>query len=164
LNDPHAVPIRSLAAVRREGAKCRRCGLYRGATQVVPGEGKVGAGLMLVGEQPGDSEDVAGKPFVGAAGRVLDRALMEADVPRGKVFVTNAVKHFKYEFRGKRRPHKRPNAGEIEACRWFGDRHFRAGDRGDDWRPPDRLFQVFPLISRCLLACGTHSIVTVWSE
>ena len=105
----------------REEAACRRCDLYRHATQVVPGEGDRGAALMLVGEQPGDREDLAGKPFVGAAGRILDRALAEAGIPRGKVFVTNAVKHFKYEWRGKRRLHKKPDAGEIEACRWWLD-------------------------------------------
>ena len=85
----------------------------------MPGKGKTGAALMLVGEQPGDSEDRAGKPFVGPAGRVLDRALAEAEIRRSEVFVTNAVKHFKYEWRGKRRLHKRPDAGEIEACRWW---------------------------------------------
>ena len=111
----------SLATLRRREAECRRCGLYRHATQVVPGEGDRGAALMLVGEQPGDREDLAGRPFVGPAGRILDRALAEAGVPRGKVFVTNAVKHFKYELRGKRRLHKRPDAGEIEACRWWLD-------------------------------------------
>jgi DNA polymerase len=102
-----------------EEAECRRCPLYQNATQVVPGEGAAGAYLMVVGEQPGDREDVAGKPFVGPAGRILDRALEEAGIARGKVFVTNAVKHFKYEQRGKRRLHKRPNADEIEACRWW---------------------------------------------
>ena len=87
----------------------------------MPGEGPLGAPLMLIGEQPGDSEDRTGKPFVGPAGRILDRALGDAGIPRGKVFVTNAVKHFKYEWRGKRRLHKRPDAGEIEACRWWLD-------------------------------------------
>ena len=76
---------------------------------------------MLVGEQPGDSEDIAGKPFVGPAGQILDRALADAGIERRRVFVTNAVKHFKYEWRGKRRLHKRPDAGEIEACRWWLD-------------------------------------------
>jgi uracil-DNA glycosylase len=87
----------------------------------VPGEGELGAALMLVGEQPGDSEDRAGKPFVGPAGRILDRALADAGIPRGGAFVTNAVKHFKYDLRGKRRLHKRPDAGEIEACHWWLD-------------------------------------------
>lgn len=121
MNDLFAASITSLAALRREEAHCRRCELYRHATQVVPGEGELGAALMLVGEQPGDSEDRAGKPFVGPAGRILDRALAEAGIPRGGAFVTNAVKHFKYELRGKRRLHKRPDAGEIEACHWWLD-------------------------------------------
>lgn len=102
-------------------AVCRRCPLFRNATQVVPGEGAAGAAVMLVGEQPGDREDLAGKPFVGPAGRVLDRALGDAGIVRSRVFVTNAVKHFKYEWRGKRRLHKQPNAGEIERCRWWLD-------------------------------------------
>jgi DNA polymerase len=88
---------------------------------VVPGEGPAGAALMLVGEQPGDREDLAGKPFVGPAGRLLDTALAAAGVARERVFVTNAVKHFKYEQRGKRRLHQRPDAGEIEQCRWWLD-------------------------------------------
>jgi DNA polymerase len=121
LNDLFAAPVASLAGLRRDEAECRRCDLYRDATQVVPGEGKAGAVLMLVGEQPGDREDLAGKPFVGPAGRILDRALDEAGIPRGQVFVTNAVKHFKYEWRGKRRLHKKPDAGEIEACRGWLD-------------------------------------------
>jgi uracil-DNA glycosylase len=111
----------TLAALSRDEAQCQRCGLYREATQVVPGEGSPDAALMLVGEQPGDQEDLAGRPFVGPAGHILERALGEAGVPRSKVFVTNAVKHFKYEWRGKRRLHKRPGAGEIEACRWWLD-------------------------------------------
>jgi uracil-DNA glycosylase len=86
-------------------------------TQAVPGEGRRHARLMLVGEQPGDKEDIAGKPFVGPAGRVLDQALVEAAIPRAEVFVTNAVKHFKHEMRGKRRLHKRPNSYEIERCK-----------------------------------------------
>lgn len=109
----------TLGELRRGEAGCRRCDLYKGATQVVPGEGAARAVLMLVGEQPGDREDLAGKPFVGPAGRILDQALDEAGIPRSKAFVTNAVKHFKYELRGKRRLHKRPDAGEIEACRWW---------------------------------------------
>ncbi len=112
-------PIRTLAELRQAEAECRRCELYKHATQVVPGEGRAGAHLMLVGEQPGDKEDLAGKPFVGPAGRILDQALEEAGIPRGEVFVTNAVKHFKFELRGKRRLHKRPNAYEIERCNWW---------------------------------------------
>ncbi len=117
---PHAV-IATLDELRREEASCTRCPLYRNATQVVPGEGPVKARLMFVGEQPGNDEDLAGRPFVGPAGRIFDRALAEAGVPRRDVFVTNAVKHFKFEQRGKRRLHKRPNAYEIERCRGWID-------------------------------------------
>ena len=111
----------SLSQLRTAEAQCTRCPLYRSATQVVPGEGPAKAALMLVGEQPGNDEDLAGKPFVGPAGRVLDRALDDAGLDRKEVFVTNAVKHFKFELRGKRRLHKRPNAYEIERCRWWND-------------------------------------------
>ncbi len=100
---------------------CRRCDLWRDATQGVPGEGPPRARLLFVGEQPGDQEDLAGRPFVGPAGQVLDRALAEAGVPRGETYVTNAVKHFKHELRGKRRIHKTPDAGEVSACRWWLD-------------------------------------------
>jgi DNA polymerase len=116
-----AMNIASLTALAREEASCRRCPLYKNATQVVPGAGRAGAALMLVGEQPGDSEDREGRPFVGPAGRVLDQALAAAGIERGDAFVTNAVKHFKFEERGKRRLHKRPNAHEIERCRWWLD-------------------------------------------
>jgi DNA polymerase len=112
--------IRTLTELAAAEQACRRCPLYKDATQAVPGEGRKDAHLMLVGEQPGDKEDLAGKPFVGPAGRVLDQALEEAGIPRGETFVTNAVKHFKHEMRGKRRLHKRPNAYEIERCKlWF---------------------------------------------
>ncbi len=117
---PHAV-IATLDELRHEEASCTRCPLYRNATQAVPGEGPVKARLMFVGEQPGNDEDLAGRPFVGPAGRIFDRALAEAGVPRRDVFVTNAVKHFKFEQRGKRRLHKRPNAYEIERCRGWID-------------------------------------------
>lgn len=100
---------------------CRRCPLWRDATQGVCGEGPRKARLMIVGEQPGDQEDLAGRPFVGPAGGVLDAALDEAGIDRDDVFVTNAVKHFKHEPRGKRRLHKTPNAGEVSACRWWLD-------------------------------------------
>ena len=113
--------IASLTSLAREEANCRRCPLYKAATQVVPGEGRVSAALMLVGEQPGDSEDREGRPFVGPAGRMLDQALADAGIERCDSFVTNAVKHFKFEERGKRRLHKRPNAHEIERCRWWLD-------------------------------------------
>jgi len=114
--------ISSLAALRDAEAACTRCPLYRNATQVVPGEGPKHAQVMLVGEQPGDQEDRQGHPFVGPAGRVLDRAIVDAGIERKQVFVTNAVKHFKFEPRGKRRLHKRPSAGEVDACRWWLDR------------------------------------------
>jgi len=100
---------------------CRRCDLWRDATQGVPGLGPPKAALMIVGEQPGDQEDLQGVPFVGPAGQLLDRAMAEAGVPRERVFVTNAVKHFKHEPRGKRRIHKTPDRGEVQACRWWLD-------------------------------------------
>jgi uracil-DNA glycosylase len=110
----------SLEQLRGEAASCRACPLWQNATQTVFGEGPPDADIMLVGEQPGDREDLAGRPFVGPAGQVLDRALADAGVDRGRVYVTNAVKHFKFEPRGKRRLHKRPNAGEISVChRWL---------------------------------------------
>jgi uracil-DNA glycosylase len=98
---------------------CKRCELWRSATQGVPGEGKAPSGLMLVGEAPGDSEDLKGHPFVGPAGAMLDRALEEAGMDRKSVYVTNAVKHFKFEPRGKRRLHVKPSADEISACNWW---------------------------------------------
>ncbi|HSZ11952.1 MAG TPA: UdgX family uracil-DNA binding protein, partial [Rhizomicrobium sp.] len=109
----------SLKQLAQTLQSCRRCPLYRNATQVVPGEGPRSAALVLVGEQPGNDEDLAGKPFVGPAGMVLNKALEAAGIERQKAFVTNAVKHFKFEPRGKRRLHKRPNAYEIERCRWW---------------------------------------------
>ena len=112
-----APAIKSLAELAKAENLCTRCPLYKNATQAVPGEGRRHAHLMLVGEEPGDKEDLAGKPFIGPAGQVLDRALAEADIPRTEVFVTNAVKHFKHELRGKRRLHKRPNTYEIERCK-----------------------------------------------
>jgi len=100
---------------------CRRCDLWREATQGVPGEGRSTMKLMLVGEQPGDREDVTGRPFVGPAGRVLEQALITAGLSRDEVYVTNAVKHFKHEQRGKRRIHQTPNRSEVSACRWWLD-------------------------------------------
>ena len=113
--------IRSLKALRASEAECTRCPLYKFATQVVPGEGPAHARIMMVGEQPGDKEDLAGKPFVGPAGRMLDQAIIEAGIDRRLVFVTNAVKRFKFEQRGKRRLHKRPNAYEIDRCHLWLD-------------------------------------------
>lgn len=112
---------RTLAALRDAEGACRRCPLYRHATRLVPGEGPKAARLMLVGEQPGDHEDRQGRPFVGPAGHILDRAIADAGIARTEVFVTNAVKHFKFEQRGKRRLHKKPNGNEIERCRWWLD-------------------------------------------
>jgi DNA polymerase len=112
----------SLEEVRQASKGCRRCPLWRNATQTVFGEGRGTARVVFVGEQPGDQEDLAGKPFVGPAGRVLDAILDEAGIDRLKTYVTNAVKHFKFEPRGKRRIHSKPNAGEVQACRWWLDR------------------------------------------
>ena len=106
-------------ALRDEAAGCTRCDLYRCATQTVFGEGPADARMVFVGEQPGDQEDLAGRPFVGPAGRMFDRAVEAAGIDRSTVYVTNAVKHFKFERRGKRRIHSKPDAGEIAACRWW---------------------------------------------
>lgn len=111
----------SLISVANDAKDCRRCPLYKLATQTVFGEGAAHAPVMLVGEQPGDQEDLQGRPFVGPAGRMLDQALADAGINRSRVYVTNAVKHFKFEPRGKRRLHKKPNAGEIDACKWWLD-------------------------------------------
>jgi uracil-DNA glycosylase family protein len=116
-DEANSKPIKSLRALAQAEGECRRCPLYRDATQAVPGEGPRQADFMLVGEQPGDKEDLAGKPFVGPAGRVLDSALKDAGISREDTYVTNAVKHFKHEMRGKRRLHKRPNNYEIERCK-----------------------------------------------
>jgi DNA polymerase len=106
-------------AVRDEAMGCTRCPLYRTGTQTVFGEGPLDAPLMFVGEQPGDQEDLAGRPFVGPAGQLFDRALGDAGMDRSAAYVTNAVKHFKFEQKGKRRIHAKPNGGEIDACRWW---------------------------------------------
>ncbi|HET7695880.1 MAG TPA: UdgX family uracil-DNA binding protein [Vicinamibacterales bacterium] len=110
-------PRPTIDKVRQTARGCRACHLYRNATQTVFGEGPRKAEVMLVGEQPGDAEDLAGHPFVGPAGKLLDRALAEAGIDRGTVYVTNVVKHFKFEPRGKRRIHAKPNGAEIAACR-----------------------------------------------
>jgi uracil-DNA glycosylase family protein len=107
----------SLAILERRAAGCRNCDLWRNATQTVFGEGPAQSDVVLVGEQPGDREDRVGRPFVGPAGAVLDDALLEAGIDRGRVYVTNAVKHFKWKGRGKRRIHDKPSRGEIGACR-----------------------------------------------
>jgi probable DNA metabolism protein len=109
----------SWAAVRDEAMHCTRCDLHKHATRTVFGEGPLDARLVFVGEQPGDQEDLAGRPFVGPAGQLFDKALAEAGVPRERTYVTNAVKHFKFARRGRRRIHEKPNGGEIAACRWW---------------------------------------------
>jgi DNA polymerase len=122
-SDTHAP--RSLREAREEAETCRRCHLWENATQTVFGEGPQGAAVVFVGEQPGDQEDLAGKPFVGPAGKMFDAVLEEADFDRRKTYVTNAVKHFKFEPRGKKRIHSKPNAGEIKACRWWLDNELK---------------------------------------
>ena len=121
-----AAHISDLEALREEAADCRACPLWKNATQTVFGEGPKHAPIMLVGEQPGDKEDLAGKPFVGPAGGMLDRALEEAGVDRKKVYVTNAVKHFKFVPRGKIRLHQKPTTPEIKACRQWYERELAA--------------------------------------
>lgn len=107
----------SMPALQEAAAGCQACDLYKTGTQTVFGEGAVHAKVMFVGEQPGDREDIEGKPFVGPAGRLLDEALKEAGIDRTRVYITNAVKHFKWKPQGKRRLHQKPNAAEISACR-----------------------------------------------
>jgi DNA polymerase len=116
----------SLTSLRERVQGCRACELYKGTTQAVFGEGSARAEVMFVGEQPGDREDREGHPFVGPAGRVFDRALDEAGIDRKQTFVTNAVKHFRYEERGKRRIHQRPSAEHIRACRPWLDAELAA--------------------------------------
>ncbi|MBP1852651.1 UdgX family uracil-DNA binding protein [Rhizobium halophytocola] len=118
----NSVPDDPMQALQTELGACRRCPLHLPATQTVCGEGPVEAEMMFVGEQPGDQEDLAGRPFIGPAGKVFDEALLMAGIARKGVYVTNAVKHFKYEPRGKRRIHQKPNMGEIQHCRWWLDR------------------------------------------
>src|SRR5256886_6784166 len=114
---PLIPPAPTLPALRKAAANCQACDLWRRGTQTVFGEGARNAQLMLVGEQPGNDEDLAGHPFVGPAGKLLDRALEEAGIDRGRTYITNVVKHFKWEPRGKRRIHAKPNSREIGACR-----------------------------------------------
>jgi uracil-DNA glycosylase family protein len=111
----------ALEALAAEAARCTACDLYRRATQTVFGEGPSSASVLMIGEQPGDQEDLAGKPFVGPAGRILDQALADAGIAREDVYVTNAVKHFKWKPRGKRRLHDKPNRKEIIACKQWLD-------------------------------------------
>ena len=111
---PPAAP--TVVGLREAAARCTACALYRNATQTVFGEGPEGALVMLVGEQPGDAEDLDGHPFVGPAGKLLDRCLAEAGIDRARTYITNVVKHFKWVPRGPRRIHSKPGAVEIEAC------------------------------------------------
>jgi DNA polymerase len=122
---PHTKSLRTLAAAARE---CRACELWERATQTVFGEGPARARVVMVGEQPGDREDLEGRPFVGPAGRLLDRALEDAGIERGAVYVTNAVKHFRWEPRGKRRIHRRPAAEHLRACRPWLDAELAAAN------------------------------------
>jgi uracil-DNA glycosylase family protein len=121
-NLPDIGPNTTIAALAEEAAHCTRCHLYEHATQTVFGAGPSNARIMMVGEQPGDQEDLAGAPFVGPAGKMLDRAMEEAGIDRREVYVTNAVKHFKFEPRGKKRIHKTPDRPEIVACKWWLER------------------------------------------
>ncbi len=114
-----AAPVEGLDGLRQQAAGCKRCPLWADATQTVFGEGRADAELLFVGEQPGDNEDLSGRPFSGPAGQMFDRALAQAGISRERAYVTNAVKHFKNEPRGKRRLHKTPNVSEINACRWW---------------------------------------------
>lgn len=116
----------SLSQIRDDARHCTDCPLYKHATQTVFGEGPAKARIVIVGEQPGDQEDLAGKPFVGPAGQVLNEALEEAGIERTKVYITNAVKHFKFEPRGKRRIHSKPNAAEIKICHQWVSRELSA--------------------------------------
>lgn len=118
---PSDQTVATLPELARAIDSCTRCPLYCDASRAVPGEGPLGAPLMLVGEQPGDREDETGRPFVGPAGQLLDRALGEVGIDRQACYVTNAVKHFKFRIRGKRRIHQSPSTGEISQCRWWLD-------------------------------------------
>jgi DNA polymerase len=109
----------SWESLLKDARKCTRCDLYKHATQTVFGEGPLDVSIMFVGEQPGDQEDLAGRPFVGPAGTLFDAALEKAGIDRSTVYVTNAVKHFKFVQKGKKRIHNKPDAGEVEACRWW---------------------------------------------
>jgi uracil-DNA glycosylase family protein len=138
---PKTTSIRALKAAAHE---CRGCDLYKTATQVVFGAGPRTARVMLVGEQPGDQEDRQGEPFVGPAGALLDKALQKAGIPRSQVWVTNAVKHFKWEPRGKRRIHKKPRASEVKACRPWLEAELRA---------------ITPAVVVCLGATAAQSVL-----
>lgn len=137
-------PVPSVARLRLEARTCTACPLWRSATQTVFGEGDPRAAVMLVGEQPGNAEDLAGRPFVGPAGKLLERAMAEAGLSREAAYVTNVVKHFKWELRGKRRLHKSPAQKEIDACRPWLEAEMAA---------------VRPALVVCLGATATHALV-----
>jgi uracil-DNA glycosylase len=137
----------SLKSLREAASGCRGCHLWRPATQTVFGEGRAGARLMLVGEQPGDREDREGSPFVGPAGRELDRGLEEAGIDRGDAYVTNVVKHFSFEERGGRRIHQTPKRFEIDACRPWLDEELRVVD-------PEALVLLGAIAGKALLGSG----------
>jgi uracil-DNA glycosylase family protein len=139
----------SLAALREAADGCRACPLWRSGTQTVFGEGRTAARLFLVGEQPGDREDLEGRPFVGPAGRLLDEALAEAGIDRADAYVTNAVKHFKWEPRGKRRIHQKPNAAELAACRPWLDAELEVVQ-------PHVLVCLGATAAQALLGCGVR--------
>jgi DNA polymerase len=141
---PFVPDARSLDQLARAAQHCEGCDLHRAATQAVLGEGPASARIVMVGEQPGNREDLAGRPFVGPAGGLLDRALAEAGIERGDVYVTNAVKHFKFEARGKRRIHKKPSSVEIVACK--------------PWLEAE-LSIVRPALIVCLGATAAHSVI-----
>src|SRR6266545_3396368 len=141
---PFVPKTTSLRALGEAAQKCRGCDLYKHATQAVFGEGPKSARAMFVGEQPGDQEDLQGKPFVGPAGALLDKALADAGIPRNQTYVTNAVKHFKWEPRGKRRIHKKPRVSEFKACRPWLEAELRA---------------VKPAVIVCLGATAAQSVM-----
>ena len=142
--EPFVPPSTSLKTLEAAAEKCRGCDLYKAATQVVFGAGPKRARVMFVGEQPGDQEDRQGEPFVGPAGALLEKALADAGIPRDQVFLTNAVKHFKWEPRGKRRIHKKPRMSELKACRPWLEAELRA---------------VRPALVVCLGATAAQSIL-----
>lgn len=125
---PFVPPRADIHRLRNAAEECRGCDLWQSGTQTVFGEGAARARIIFIGEQPGDEEDIAGKPFVGPAGKLLDRALADAGIDRATTYVTNAVKHFKWESRGKKRIHKKPNGREIRACRPWLDAEIGALD------------------------------------
>ena len=141
--DGYDAPV-TIEAIRAEAAHCQRCPLHLVGTQTVFGEGPVDAAMLLVGEQPGDQEDLAGRPFVGPAGKLLDRALADAGIDRDTVYVTNAVKHFKWVARGRRRIHAKPDLSEVAACRVWLDAELEA---------------VAPRLVVCLGATAAQSLI-----